>query len=93
MSYKARLSWFGWCLVALLLILNLGALAFLGVEAWQSLLALGQVAEAGSAQQPATYTGYPLQLVVQLTLFLILLNLALLPAILLSLRLRRTSDY
>jgi hypothetical protein len=93
MSYKTRLSWFGWCLVVLLLIFNLGALALLGIETWRSLSTLAQAAGAGIAQQPATDGGYPPQLVAQLALFLILLNLALLPAILLSLRLRRSSDY
>ena len=84
MSYKTRLSWLGWVLVAPLVAVDLATFALMVLKAWTDL---------SNGAPEASTVGPQSEWLRELFSVVVLLNLALLPFVLLSLRLKRTHDY
>ena len=84
MAYKTRLSWLGWALMAPLATVNLGSFGLVVLRAWPD---LWKGATAASSLGPEH--GW----LAELFSIVVLLNLALLPFVLLNVRLKRSSDY
>ena len=88
MSFKASLSWPGWCLLVLLLVLDSASLGLTGSDLWKSISQAVALEDLGVPSGPAVPTVRQ-ALLAQLSVVTILFNVAAFPFLLLSLRLRR----
>jgi hypothetical protein len=89
MGFKARLSSFGWVVLIPLLVLNVFGLAIVGQDAWAELTQSARLEDWGPLAGQAQVDEANRALAERLAPFLILLNLAVLPVLLLTLRLKR----
>ena len=93
MSFKARFSFLGLCLVFCLLVLNLSGLAILVLDLWQ---ALPQGVQGNAAEAAGVFgqSGPPTDgtIPAKLASVILLANLTALPFLLMCIRLRRTVD-